>query len=127
MNEMHGETVKSGDQSSSVMRTFVRARLGKAPEFARTMGGVGVCRLVVIGEASGPTSSPPRVSLYIGDGGPGLRHDEARRCAFGLRAGDLIQTVGDIGPERLSGHRQEVVVREPVKLRERAESTGGAA
>jgi hypothetical protein len=107
-----GEAVK-------VMRTFVRGHLGQAPEFVRSVDGVGVCRLLVIGKAAGLASSPPRVSLYISDGGPGLRSDEAVRCGLGLHSGDLIEAVGDIGPERPTARRQEVLVSERVKLRAR--------
>jgi hypothetical protein len=107
-------------KADEVMRTFVRGRLGRAPEFARSVDGVGVCRLLVIGQAAGPASSPPRVSLYVRDGAPGLRDDEAVRCGMGLCAGDLIEAVGDIGPERRKARRQEVLVSERVKLRGRA-------
>jgi hypothetical protein len=109
----------------AVMRTFVRGRIASEPEFAQTMEGVGVCRLLVIGEA-GPASRPPRVSLYVRDGGD-LRADEAKRCAFNLRPGDLIQAVGDIGAERAKAARQEIVVSEPVRLRARAGGEAGAA
>ena len=114
----------------AVMRTFVRGRLAGKPEYARTSDGGEVCRLIVIGEAAGPASSPPRASLYIrnGDGASeGLRADEARRCAFGLNPGDLIQAVGDLGPERARALRQEVLVSEPVRLRARAVETAGVA
>jgi len=95
------------------MRTFARGWLAKKPEFKRSEEGVAVCRLVVIGEAAGPASKPPRVSLY-------LRGAEAERCASGLRVGDLIEGVGVLGPERSRAPRQEVLVDERVKLRARA-------
>lgn len=117
----------SNGKAEEVMRTFVRGRLGRAPEFARSVDGVGICRLLVIGKAAGPASSPPRVSLYIRDGGPGLRSDEAVRCGLGLQPGDLIEAVGDLGPERRKARRQEVLVSERVRLRERAASGAGAA
>jgi hypothetical protein len=110
----------SNGTAEEAMRTFVRGRLGRAPEFARSVDGVGVCRLLVVGRAAGPASSPPRVSLYVKDGAPGLRDDEAVRCGCGLNRGDLIEAVGDIGPERPKARRQEVLVSERVKLRERA-------
>lgn len=113
----------SNGTAGEVMRIFVRGRLGRAPEFARTVDGVGICRLLVIGRAAGPASSPPRVSLYIRDGGAGLRADEAVRCGLGLHEGDLIEAVGDIGPERPKAPRQEVLVSERVKLRERGART----
>lgn len=105
-----------------VMRTFVRGRLGKAPELARTLGeeATAVCRLVVLGRAAGPASRPPKVSLY-------LKGAEAERCASGLHPGDLIEAVGDVGPERTKARRQEVLVSEPVKLRARAGGSAGAA
>ncbi len=96
-----------------VIRTFARGWLAKPPEFAHSDEGVAVCRLLVIGEAAGPASQPPRVSLY-------LRGVEAERCAYGLRQGDLIEGVGVLGPERKRAPRQEVVVDERVKLRARA-------
>lgn len=124
-------TTKQGEATSGktdeLMRTFVRGRLGRAPEFDRTVDGVGICRLLVVGKAAGQASSPPRVALYIRDGGPGLRSDEAVRCNLGLRPGDLIEAVGDVGPERRKARRQEVVVSDQVKLRERAASSAGAA
>ncbi len=95
-----------------VIRTFARGWLAKPPEFAHSDEGIAVCRLLVIGEAAGPASSPPRVSLY-------LRGIEAERCAYGLREGDLIEGVGVLGPERKGALRQEVVVEERVKLRAR--------
>jgi hypothetical protein len=103
----------SGKQHNEVMRVFVRGRLAQKPEFAQTMDGVAICRLLVLGKAAGPASSPPRVSLY-------LHGAEAKRCAFGLNEGDLIEGIGDLGPERRKARRQEVVVSERVKLRERA-------
>jgi hypothetical protein len=105
-----------------VMRTFVRGRLAKAPEFARTLGeeATTVCRLLVIGKARGPASRPPKVSLY-------LKGAEAERCAFGLNRGDLIEAAGDIGPERAKAGHQEVLVSDRVKLRARAGGSAGAA
>lgn len=98
-----------------VIRTFARGRLAEAPEFRRSVEGVAVCRLVVVGEAPGPASNPPKVSLY-------LRGSEAERCANGLKPGDLIEGVGVVGPERKRAPRQEVVVDEDkrVLLRARA-------
>jgi hypothetical protein len=98
---------------TAVIRTFARGRLAKPPEFAHSDEGVAVCRLLVIGEAAGPASSPPRVSLY-------LRGVEAERCAYGLREGDLIEGVGVLGPERKGARRQEVLVDKRVILRQRA-------
>lgn len=96
-----------------VIRTFARGWLAKPPEFAHSDEGVAVCRLLVIGEAADPASSPPRVSLY-------LRGVEAERCAYNLREGDLIEGVGVLGPERKRALRQEVLVDKRVKLRARA-------
>ncbi len=96
-----------------VIRTFARGRLAKPPEFAHSDEGVAVCRLLVIGEAAGPASQPPRVSLYV-------RGVEAERCAYGLREGDLIEGVGVLGPERKRAPRQEVLVDKRVKLWARA-------
>lgn len=98
---------------SPVIRTFARGWLGKAPEFKRSDGGVAVCRLLVVGEAAGPASKPPTVSLY-------LSGEEAVRCGLGLKEGDLIEGIGIVGPERERASRQEVLVNERVKLRARA-------
>lgn len=98
---------------AAVIRTFARGWLAKPPEFAHSDEGVAVCRLLVIGEAAGPASQPPRVSLY-------LRGVEAERCAYGLRQGDLIEGVGVLGPERKRASRQEILVDKRVKLRKRA-------
>jgi len=122
--EQNGTDANGGQKI--VMRTFVRARIASKPEFRRTSGGVALCIIPVIGEA-GPASRPPRISLHIWDGG-GLRPDEAKRCAFNLHPGDVIQAVGRVGGERPKARHQEVVVDEPVKLRERAAAeTAGAA
>lgn len=98
---------------TAMMRTFARGWLAKQPEFAHSDEGVAVCRLLVIGEAAGPASQPPRVSLY-------LRGVEAERCAYGLRQGDFIEGVGVLGPERKRAPRQEILVDKRVKLRARA-------
>lgn len=122
MSSRQNGTSKQGQ--AAVIRTFVRGWV-VSKELVRTGEGGAVCRLVVIGEARGPASKPPRVSLYIGEGGE-LRTDEARRCAFNLVEGDLIQAVGDVGAERAKARRQEVVVSEPVRLRARAAEAGAA-
>ena len=44
-----------------------------------------------------------------------------------MNPGDLIQAVGDLGPERARALRQEVLVSEPVRLRARAVETAGVA
>jgi hypothetical protein len=116
----------STQNGGAVLRSFIRGTLAKKPEFATTLGGAEVCRLVVTGEAAGPASKPPRVTLYIGngEGSPGaLLADEPRRCARGLRVGDVIQAVGNIGPERSRAAHQEVLVTKPVLLRARAADT----
>lgn len=120
MSQQQSEAQASTPEA--VMRTFVRGRLA-SKELVRTMEGTAICRLVVIGEARGPASSPPRVSLYIGEGGD-LREDEARRCASNLGEGDLIQAVGDVGPQRPGARWQEIVVSEPVRLRARKAVAG---
>jgi hypothetical protein len=112
------------------LRSLVCGVLAKKPEFARSEEGGEVCRLTLIGKAAGPASKPPRVSLYIrnGEGAPeGLRPDEARRCGFRLRAGDVIEAAGVIGPERERARRQEIVVDRRVRLRARAAEAAGAA
>ena len=109
--EQNGAPATNGHKP--VIRTFARGWLAKAPEFNRSDAGVAICRLLVVGEAAGPASNPPRVSLYV-------RGTEAVRCAFGLHQGDLIEGVGVLGPERKRAPRQEVLVDERVKLRARA-------
>jgi hypothetical protein len=110
----------------ALIRTFVRATITKM-DWARSAEGVGLCRVTVVGDPAGSASSPPRVTLYIRDGGEAdngelvkgdpLRDDEARRCRDGLRVGDVIEAVGVLGPERERAMRQEVIVTEEVKLR----------
>lgn len=111
MAEQNGTQAANGHRP--VIRTFARGWLAKAPEFRRSDAGVAVCRLLVVGEAAGPASKPPRVSLYLSGA-------EAERCADGLHPGDVIEGVGILGPERRRAPRQEVVVDERVKLRARA-------
>jgi len=125
MSTQQGEA-NGNEARDAVMRTFIRARIAADPEFKRTSAGVGICRIPVIGEA-GPASRPPRLSLYIMDGGGKLKPQEAKRCAYGLHPGDVIQAVGAVGPERAKARHQEVVVDEPVKLRARAAERAGAA
>lgn len=104
---------QQASKQEPVLRTFARGWLAKEPELARSVEGVAVCRLLVVGEAAGVASKPPSVSLYV-------REDEAERCASGLNVGDLIEGVGVIGPERERASRQEVLVDERVILRARA-------
>ncbi len=103
------------EAAEAILWTFVQGRVSKR-DFRETDEGVGVCRLIVVGEAAGPASKPPRVSLYIRDGGD-LRPDEARRCAFNLNVGDLIQAVGNVGAERDTALHQEIIVTERVRRR----------
>ena len=110
-----------------VMRTFVRAWVAGKPDFKRNGRGIGFCVVNVVGEAAGAASGPPQVSLYIRDGGDGLRVDEAVRCGLGLNDGDLIEAVGNIGCKRPGAEHQEVIVTERVKLRQRAAGEAGAA
>jgi hypothetical protein len=128
---MSAKRSAAGEQAgkAAVMRAFVRARIVGKPEFSRTARGVGVCRIQVVGEARGPASKAPEALLYIRDGGEGqaLRFDEAVRCAFNLRPGDLIQAVGSQGAQRRRARLPEVIVEERVKLLDRAVTAGGAA
>ncbi|HUC06492.1 MAG TPA: hypothetical protein VMR96_00235 [Solirubrobacterales bacterium] len=105
--------VQSGAQAANtqepVLRTFARGWLTKAPQFGRLSDGVAICRLLVAGEAAGPASKPPRVSLYV-------KGREAERCADGLLVGDLIEGVGVIGPERERADRQEILVDEDKRV-----------
>jgi hypothetical protein len=112
-------------ESGPVLRTFARAPICGISRWKELDEGIGVCRITVIGEAPGPASNPPRVSFYVKDGGypedgHPLRGDEARRCAAALHVGDVVELIGNVGPERDAAERQEVVVTEPVKLKERA-------
>ncbi|MDX6610194.1 MAG: hypothetical protein QOF85_2119 [Solirubrobacterales bacterium] len=105
--------VQSGAQAANtqepVLRTFARGWLTKAPQFGRLRDGAAVCRLLVVGEALGPASKPPKVSLYV-------KGAEAERCADGLLVGDLIEGVGIIGPERERADRQEVLLDEGARV-----------
>ena len=108
-----------------VMRTFALAPICGISRWKELDEGIGVCRITVIGQAPGPASNPPRVTFYVKDGGfpedgHPLRGDEARRCAAALHVGDVVELIGNVGPERDTAGRQEVVVTEPVKLKERA-------
>jgi hypothetical protein len=107
-----------------VLRTFARAPISSISRWTELEDGIGFCRISVIGEAPGPASNPPRVTFYVMDGGdPGqgdpLRPDEAKRCAANLKAGDWVELIGKVGPERDRADHQEVIVTEPVKLKER--------
>jgi hypothetical protein len=84
-------------------------------QIARTGAGVMVCRLTVLRKARGPASKPVRMDLYAIDA-------EAERCAFNLKAGDLIGAAEvEIGPERDGIRHQELLVSDgDVKLYERA-------
>lgn len=94
-------------------------RLGREPEARTTLGGVTVCRLVVVKRATGPASSLARVGLY-------LRGELAKRCGGKLHEGDLIEAFGELGNRRSGKARPrypEVVVADDpgnVKLYARA-------
>lgn len=108
-----------------VLRTFALAPICGISRWKELDEGVGVCRITVIGNPPGPASNPPRITFYVKDGGfpedgHPLRADEARRCAAALHVGDVVELIGNVGPERSTAERQEVVVTEPVKLKERA-------
>jgi hypothetical protein len=87
--------------------------------------GEGVCRITILGDPPGPASNPPKITFYVKDGGfpeqgyP-LRPDEARRCAAGLKVGDRVELIGNVGPERASADRQEVIVTQEVKKKKPA-------
>jgi hypothetical protein len=123
------KTKRRTERSGPVLRTFARAPICGISRWKELDEGVGVCRITVIGEAPGPASSPPRVTFYVKDGGfpedgHPLRVDEARRCVAALHVGDVVELIGNVGPERGTAERQEVVVTEPVKLKERAPVAG---
>jgi hypothetical protein len=106
------------DRSEGMICRIV-GRLGRAPEGRTSLGGVEVCRLIVVNEAAGPVSSPPRVGLY-------LTGELARRCRKGLGEGDLIRVLGNLGTRRpgskVPDYPEVVVDDDPenVKLWERA-------
>lgn len=119
------KTKRQTEGSGTVLRTFARAPICDISRWKELDEGIGVCRITVIGEAPGPASSPPRVTFYVKDGGypeegHPLRADEARRCAAALQVGDVVELIGNVGPERRTAERQEVVVTERVKLKQRA-------
>jgi hypothetical protein len=114
---MQQKSKRYDETTPAAIRTEVLARISAFSEYE-----AGICRITVVGDAQGPASRPPRVNLYIKDGGEPekgrlLRPDEARRCRYNLRIGDLILAVGDLGPERERASRQEVIVSEPVRLK----------
>jgi hypothetical protein len=117
---MKANTERYDETTPTSIRMRVLARIASPPEYK-----AGFYRINVVGDADGPFSGPPRVTLYIKDGGEpqrgrALRPDEARRCTEGLRVGDLILAVGDLGPQRDWADHQEVIVSEEVRLRWRA-------
>jgi hypothetical protein len=113
-----------------VLRTFALARICEISRWKEIDDGIGVCRITVVGEVPGPASSPPRITFYVKDGGfpeqgHRLRPDEARRCAAGLHVDDLVQLIGNVGPERVKAEWQEVIVTEQVKLKDPAPKDEG--
>jgi hypothetical protein len=122
------ENTKSEQETKGrvpVLQTFALAPISSITGSAELDDGVGVCRITVIADPPGPASNPPRTTFYVKDGGfpedgHPLRPDEARRCAAGLNVGDWVELIGNVGPERYTAVRQEVIVTEPVKLKERA-------
>ena len=97
---------------SEAMECRVVGRLGRAPEVARTLAGVTVCRLVVVKKAAGPASSPVRVGLYV-------KGELAKRCGR-LGEGDLIAAFGELGSQRRAAVKYPELLTEDVKLYERA-------
>ncbi len=97
----------------------VVGRLGKAPESARTTGGVLFCRLLVVEKAAGPASKPGQFLAY-------MRGELAERCAFNLAAGDLVEVTGELpATVRPKARYRELIVADTpdaVKLWERAET-----
>lgn len=84
-----------------------------------TLGGMPICRMVVVGKAEGPASSPPQVALYTKD-------DLARRCGRGLGEGDLIEAFGLMPAQQRSKARYPEFIPEDVKLWEKAAVRTGA-
>jgi hypothetical protein len=115
-----------GEQATTtgvpVLRTFAVAPICRISRWRRLSDGSGrgCCRITVLGDAPGPASSPAKVTFYVLDGGfpdqgyP-LADNEARRCADGLEVGDRVELIGNVGPERASAERQEVLVTQEVK------------
>lgn len=98
---------------SEAMQCRVVGRIARAPEAAMTLGGVRVCRLIVVKGADGPASSPVRVALYT-------KGELARRCASGLREGDLIEGLGELRSRRARPIGYPEIAIHDVKLFERA-------
>jgi hypothetical protein len=109
----------------AVLRTFAVGPICAISKWTALQDGSGdgVCRITILGDPPGPASKPPKITFYVKDGGfpdqgyP-LRPDEARRCAAGLKVGDRVVLIGNVGPERASADRQEVIVTEEVKKKE---------
>ncbi len=105
-------------ERSEAMECRIVGRLGREPEASMTLGGMTVCRLMVVKRAAGPASSPARVGLY-------LKGELAKRCGSKLHEGDLIEAFGELGNRRGKAQPRypEVVVADApdnVKLYERA-------
>jgi hypothetical protein len=106
----------------AVLRTFAVGPISAKSKWTALQDGSGdgVCRITILGDPPGPASNPPKITFYVKDGGfpeqgyP-LRPDEARRCAAGLKVGDRVEMIGNVGPERASADRQEVIVTQEVK------------
>ncbi|HJZ38314.1 MAG TPA: SLOG family protein [Solirubrobacterales bacterium] len=111
----------------AVLRTFAVGPICAISKWTALQDGSGdgVCRITILGDPPGPASSPPKITFYVKDGGfpeqgyP-LRPDEARRCAAGLEVGDRVEIIGNVGPERASADRQEVIVTQEVKKKKPA-------
>jgi hypothetical protein len=111
----------------AVLRTFAVGPICEISKWTelRDGSGDGVCRITILGDPPGPASNPPKITFYVKDGGfpeqgyP-LRPDEARRCAAGLKVGDRVEMIGNVGPERASAARQEVIVTQEVKKKKAA-------
>jgi hypothetical protein len=111
----------------AVLRTFAVGPICAISKWTELQDGTGegVCRITILGDPPGPASNPPKITFYVKDGGfpeqgyP-LRPDEARRCAAGLKVGDRVEMIGNVGPERASADRQEVIVTQEVKKKKPA-------
>lgn len=107
------------EKPSEGTKCEVVARLAKAPEWGRTMGGVLFCRLLLVQKPAGPASKPVQIAAYT-------RGELAERYAFSLAVGDLIEITAKLpATVRRKARCPELIIpdmADGVRLLERAQT-----